>query len=112
MKKILLLGFTLLLLGFLLTIKDNSSYAFSDCHNKIIKPKEITTLNLKDYVLKNHYDLISFCSFDMCYTKREDNINKSINNFKKLFDKYLSEDDLNELNVKGYPITQIIINDC
>lgn len=113
MKRILILSFTLLfLLGFLLFVKDNSTYAYEDCHNKKIVPKEITTLNMKDFIENNNYDLISFCSFDMCYIKREPTISESIKKFKKLFNKYLSEDDYNELNIKGYPITEIVINAC
>ena len=113
MKKVFILFIALFfLLGVILTIKDKSSYAFDDCHNIRIVPKEITTLNLKEFIVKNQYDLVSFCSFDMCYSRREDSINESISNFKKIFDKYLNEDDLYELNIKGYPITEIIINTC
>ena len=113
MKKALVLGFILFfLLGTLFSIKDNSTYAYDDCHNKKVELKEVTTINLDKYVKVNNLEIISFCSFDMCYVKREDSINESVNNFKKMFDKYLSEDDYNELNIKGYPITSIVVNNC
>ncbi len=113
MRKILILGFMLFFLfGLLLSIKSNSTYSYLDCYKKEFKLKEITTLSLNKYINENKYELISFCSFDMCYTKKEDTINESISNFKKMFDKYLSEDDYNELNIKGYPITSITIYDC
>ena len=113
MRKILVLGFILFFLfSILLIIKENSTFAYSDCHNKKIGLKEVTTLNLKEFIKENNYELISFCSFDICYVKREDSILESIDNFKSMFNKYLSEDDFNELNVKGYPITSIVINGC
>ena len=113
MRKILVLGFILFfLLSFLLIIKDSNTFAYIDCHNKKIELKEVTTLNLDEFIRKNNYELISFCSFDICYVKREDSILKSIDNFKIMINKYLSEDDYNELNIKGYPITSVVINDC
>ena len=113
MKRILVLVFiTFFLLGFLLIFKEKTTYAYEDCHNKKLVPKEVTTLNLALFVNENNYELISFCSFDMCYVKREDNVSTSINNFNKYFNSYLSEDDYNELNIKGYPITEIVVNAC
>ena len=113
MKKILVLGFMLFfLLGFLLIVKGSNTYAYENCHNKKIEPKEVTTLNLENFIKNNDLKLISYCSFDMCYIKREDSVSESVNNFKKLFDKYLSEDDYNELNIKGYPITMIVVDSC
>ena len=112
MRKILFLGFTLFFCLSLILVNNNTTFSYEDCHHQKVIPKEVTTLNLKDYVKNENYELVSFCSFDMCYVKREDDINQTISSFKKLFNKYLSEDDYNELNIKGYPITEIIINAC
>ena len=113
MKRRLVLVFIFfVILGILLLTRSNKAYAYVNCAETVISPKEVTTLNLKTYIENNNYEVVSFCSFDMCYIKREDTIEKSINNFKMMFDKYLSEDDFYELNVKGYPITKIVINAC
>ena len=111
MKKIFVLG--IILLFILLSLRDNNTYAYIDCKNTIIKPYEVTTLNLADYLLNSNYNEVSgFCSYNMCYEIRESNINKSINNFKLLYDKRLSENDRLEIMVKGYPITKIVVNNC
>ena len=112
MKKTLIIGLLLFLLSISLLIKENETYAQENCHETTIIPKEVTTLNLEEIVNNNQYELIAYCSFNVCYTKREPSIKESINNFKKLFDKYLTEEEYYELNVKGYPITKIIIDSC
>lgn len=113
MKKILILSFTLFfLLSILIFNKKYDTYAFEDCHNKRIDTNDVSTLNLEKYIHDNNYELLEFCSFDVCYKKREASVFESINNFKVLFNKYLSEDEYYELNIKGYPITRIYVNNC
>ena len=47
---------------------NNNSYAYVDCNNYIIEPKEVITLNLSKYLYNIRYnDLISFCSNVRCY---------------------------------------------
>ena len=75
-----------------------------------ISPREINTNNLKDYVSKNNIMVKEFCSYDKCYIVKEDDIDKSIDNFKKIYDKKLSNEELLVVRVKGYPITKIVID--
>ncbi len=110
MKKYVVLGFILFfMLSFMLLLNDNS-YAYVDDNNLIIYPKEVTTINLKKYLNKNNYSISSFCSYEKCYEIREKDINMSISNFHKLYDKDLCEEDALEIKVKGYPVSKIILN--
>jgi hypothetical protein len=93
-------------------IKDKS-YAYVDCNNKEIRPYEVSTLNLADYLDDlNFNELKTICSYDKCYEIKEGILQYSINNFKKIYDKTLNEDELYEVNVKGYPITKIVVDAC
>lgn len=107
-KYLLLLVFICFLLLFL-----NKSYSFESCDNVIIKPREISTLNLDKYLKKNNLSKINyFCSYNFCYTVYEESISDSINNFNQLYYKELNEDDYNLVYVKGFPITQLSVNKC
>ena len=80
MKKycVILLFFLFVLIIYL----NNNSYAYVDCNNYIIEPKEVNTLNLSKYLNNIRYnELISFCSNERCYEVREGKIKDSINNF-------------------------------
>ena len=111
MKKYFILGLAFLFL-FLLLNAQKSSYAYVDCSNVESNPY-VTTLELNEYLKTIDYnEIIGFCSYDKCYDVREANINKSIINFRKLYDKTLTDDELLEVNVKGYPVTKLVINNC
>ena len=102
MKKYLVL---LTIILFSLLMINESSGAFN-----YIDPIEVNTNNLKDYLKNNNYDDIrGFCSYDYCYEIREDDIEKSIMNFKKIYNKYLTDDERLIVDIKGYPITRIIL---
>ena len=61
---------------------NNNSYAYVDCNNYIIEPKEVNTLNLSKY----------------------------LNNI--IYNKTLSNEEYEVIRVKGYPISRIVINNC
>lgn len=108
MKKLLLLFFLFLFVIFNL----KESYSYGDCIKEIY-PVEVSTNNLNDYLVNNKYNtILSFCSYDMCYEVKEGNYLRSIDNFKKIYNSQLNENDYNEVYVKGYPITKIIFNYC
>lgn len=112
-KLIFIFALFFLFIFFLIINNSNDTYAYEDCHNKKVVPKGITTLNLKDYVKSNlNLYIKKMCSYDKCYYIREDNINESVDNFRKIFDKFLNENDYYEVNIKGYPITEIIVDEC
>lgn len=112
MKKYVVLVFILFFM-FLLLSNNDDSYAYVDCSNTILIPEEVTTLNLSDYMAKIEFnEFKNFCSYDNCYDIREGNIKTSIKNFRILFDKKLSEEEKYEIDVKGYPITKIVIDVC
>ena len=115
MRRILVLSFTSFFIIFLILIynnNNNNTYAFENCDYKRINTKDISTINLEEYIKDNKYELLEFCSFDVCYKRREYSIKESINNFKIIFNKYITEEEYFELNIKGYPITRIYINSC
>lgn len=92
---------------------NNNSYAYVDCNNYIIEPKEVNTLNLSKYLNNIRYnELISFCSNERCYEVREGKIKDSINNFNNIYNKTLSNEEYEVIRVKGYPISRIVINNC
>lgn len=103
MKKYLVL--LLILLFSFLSVEETNSYL------DYIDPVEINTNNLKDYLDKNNLIIKEFCSYDRCYTLKEDNIDISVENFRNIYDKYLPEDELLNVRVKGYPITKIVIDE-
>ena len=112
MRKYLVLSFIFVFLVLFLLI-NNESYAYDNCNYKYIYPSELTTLNLKDYLdIMNFKEVYRFCSYDKCYTIKESNISKSIENFKIIYDKQLMDDEYLEIRIKGYPITELIINAC
>ncbi len=97
----------ILLLFIVLNIKESFAYK---SNYLVIKPKNVTTKNLGEYVKENiSRDLNYFCSYDDCYVVREKNINKSISNFEKYYLKKLDEEDRLILNVKGISITKIVL---
>jgi len=113
MKKYLVLGVTLIFLFVILFFKDSMSYAYVDCDNKVIVPYEVSTLNLESFLSEQNYNsLKKICSYDRCYEVREDTVKKTVSNFKRLYDKKLSEDEYFEVYVKGYPITEIVVDAC
>ena len=113
MKRYLVLGFILIFLLTILLFTDNSTYAYLDCSNMIIEPIEVTTLNLEEYIINNSFnELKGLCSYDRCYDVRENNIKGTINNFKHLYNKTLSEEESYEYYVKGYPITKLVVDNC
>ena len=113
MKRTLILSFALFfLLAILLQFK-NETYAYVNCAYYEINPIEVSTLDLVNYLNKiNYNELISFCSYDNCYEVREGNIQESIDNFNKLYLPKLSDDERLIINLKGFPVTKIIINNC
>ncbi len=112
MKQYLILGFAFILLLLSLLLK-NKSFAYNDCSYSHIYPKEITTNNLEEYLsIMNYKEVYGFCSYDYCYNIKELKISKSIQNFKTIYDKRVTDDTYFELYVKGYPITEIIVNCC
>ena len=109
MKKYIL--FLFILLVFILNI--NYSYSYIDCSNKIIKPHEVSTLNLKNYLKsKNINNLNYLCSYKYCYNIKEDNISESITNFTLILNSKASDYEKEITYVKGYPITSISFNNC
>ena len=113
MRGKLIVLFTLFFLLSIMLINNNyNTYAFEDCTYKKIDLKDVSTINIEDYLKKNNYELVEMCSFDVCYVRREESIKVTIDNFKEIFNKYLQEDEYLELNVKGYPVTRIYVNNC
>ena len=93
MKKYIIIGLVFIFI-ILLFINNDNSYAYISCDNKVIEPYEVNTNNLKEYLNNSNYNYVkSFCFYEMCYEIREDNIDKSINNFIKLNNKRLSADN-------------------
>lgn len=97
---------------YILVNNDNRSVAY-DCMNKVVYLNTVNTKTLEDYLNSINYNQLNyFCSYDYCYQIREGNINKSINNFNKLYLHQLKEDDYYYVINKGFPITKININNC
>lgn len=113
MKKLLVLEVALFFLLTMIILEKRKSYAYEDCSSKRIYPQGITTLNLSDFLKNNSYnELIRICSYEKCYEVREGNIDLLINNYNKVYYKELNEDEKLIINVKGFPITEIILNNC
>ena len=112
MKKVLVLGFALFFLLFVLLYKGDS-YAYTNCEYNKFYPQGVTSLNLPDFLKEITYnELIEFCSYTSCYTVKEGNIKASIENYNKIYYKELTEEDKLVIDVKGFPITEIVINNC
>lgn len=100
-----------LILVFFIVLNINESYSNVNYDSFVIYPIEVTTKNLKDYVNQNITgEIIYFCSNEKCYNIKEYDINISIKNFKRKYDKYYSNEELEVIDVKGYPITEIGVN--
>lgn len=109
MKKYLLL----LLFFILFSLSISKSYSYVDCNNYVIYPREVSTLNLKDYLYKIDYkELYYLCSYDYCYNIRSGNLNETIDDFVSLLDNNNSYENRLITNVKGYSITKIGLNNC
>lgn len=109
MKKYLLL----LLFFILFSLSINKSYSYVDCNNYVIYPREVSTLNLKDYLNNIDYkELYYLCSYDYCYNIRSGNLNETIDDFVSLLDNNNSYENRLITNVKGYSITKIGLNNC
>lgn len=110
MKKYLIFS---VIFVFFVSFYSGYSYSYESCNNYIDYPKEVNTNNLNEYLIKFSFnEVYSFCSNEKCYNIRESNLKKSLNNFHKLYDKTLTEEEYQEVYVKGYPITKIIGNNC
>ena len=110
MKKYLLL---LLLFLILLSLKLGKSYSYVDCNNYVLYPKEVSTLNLENYLRKVDYkELYYLCSYDYCYDIRSGNLNETIDDFVSLLDNNNSYENRLITNVKGYSVTKIGLNNC
>lgn len=109
MKKYLLL----LLFFILFSLSIGKSYSYVDCNNYVLYPREVGTLNLKDYLNNIDYkELYYLCSYDYCYNIRSGNLNETIDDFVSLLDNNSSYENRLITNVKGYSITKIGLNNC
>lgn len=109
MKKYLLL----LLFLILFSLSIGKSYSYVDCNNYVIYPREVSTLNLKDYLYNIDYkELYYLCSYDYCYNIRSGNLDETIDDFVSLLNNNSSYENRLITNVKGYSITKIGLNNC
>lgn len=92
---------------FVLNFKTSSAFKENE---SVIYPIEVTTKNLKDYVDVINKEVLSFCSYDDCIIVKDKNINKSIKKFEQLYNRKYNDEELEIINVKGYPITKIVVN--
>ncbi len=92
--------------------KFDSSSAYVSCSEKSIELKGVNTRNLDIFIRDSHYELVKICSFDICFIRRDESIKKTIADFERYYSMYLSDEDKMELEVKGYPVTSIVVNDC
>lgn len=112
MKKILVLGIALFFL-LLITTYEEKSYAYVDCSYNRLYLQEVNSLNLPQYLDGVKYkELIEICSYDNCYEVKEGNISNTLNDFYKMYYKSLSEEDRLVVSVKGFPITEIVVDNC
>ncbi len=103
----------LLFFMFLILLNSNKSYAIDSCINEKIILNSINNTNIKDYIEKNNeVKYISICSFNDCYNLNSNNLEKEIRGFIKYLENNKSEEYLIEAKIKGYPITEIIVNRC
>ena len=103
----------LLLLFFLFILSFKNSYSYIDCNNMIDDPKEVTTLNLQNYLNElNYKELYYLCSYDYCYNVRSSNIDDITIDFQKILESNTLEEDKLITNVKGYSVTKIGYNGC
>ena len=95
-----------------LLISFKESYSFRDCVN-VIYPKEISSLNLKEYLVENgYYDIDKICYDNVCYVVNTSNVDDIVYNYEKIFrDSIIADDDL-IYRVKGYPVNMIKLNRC
>lgn len=101
-----------LLIFLFLLINFRESFSFRDCIN-IIYPKEISTLNLKEYLINNgYYDLVEICYDEICYKVDTSNINDIVNNYEMIFRDSIDIDADLIYRVKGYPVNMIKLNSC
>lgn len=108
MKKYIVVSVLILLF---LLINFRESYSFRDCVN-IIYPEEISTLNLKEYLINNDYELDEICYDEICYKVHTSNINDIVNNYEMIFRDSIDVDADLIYRVKGYPINMIKLNNC
>lgn len=112
MKKYLII-ILLFFCFFMSTLFSKYSYAYNGCDSFVLEPKMVNSFNFVDYMESITYnEVYSICSYDFCYNVLEGNSKESIDNFSKLYLNDISDDDLLIVNVKGIPITKIVVNNC
>lgn len=98
--------------GFL-SLLSRTSYAYAGCDNYEIIPDGVNSLNYVSYMNGVSYREVNYiCSYDFCYKVLEGDMEESISNFSKLYLDGISDEDLLIVNVKGIPITKIVVNNC
>lgn len=112
MKKYLII-ILLFFCVFYFRLFSNYSYAYSDCSSYVIEPKMVNSLNYVDYMKSVSYNEVYFiCSYDYCYRNLDGDLESSIDSFSRIYVGNVSDDDLLIVNVKGIPITKIVVNNC
>ena len=112
MKKYIYLIFVLLLaISLQVSLK---TYAYQECNNFIENNININSKDIQNYITKNFFraDVNYFCSGENCYYLKNETLNIAIDNYLKLQRKKLSEEYYLELEIKGFPITEISLNLC
>ncbi len=112
MKKYLYL-FGIIVLSFIITFS-NKTYAYEPCYYQKIKLNNLNTNNFTKYINEQNpkTKYLKICSYENCYEVRNENITTALNNFVKIQKKKNSEEYNLEIEIKGFPITEIIVNQC
>lgn len=109
MKKYIMI-IIFIMLFMLINFKE--SYSFYDCFN-VIYPKEVSSFNLKEFLMKNnYYDIAEICYNEICYFVNTSNIDDIVYNYELIYKNSVNTDDNLIYRVKGYPVNKIKLNYC
>lgn len=110
MKKYMFLG----LISLFLFINNKPSYAYENCADVIDEPSTVNTNNLVNYINSNYSDIVInyICSNNECYNIKNESLDVALENFLIIIRKNTSDELKYEMDIKGYPITKISLNQC